>query len=523
MNVLLVDDQVNILSGLISALDWNGLGITNIRTATNAQKAKTILQTEKIDILLCDIEMPGENGLSLLRWARKRGMDFVCVFLTSHADFLYAKEAIQLDCFDYILQPAPMDEIQAVIAKAIHRVKETCEEKELQHYGALVKQTTAISFENLFGDWRAGQLFSQPELQATFRKFHLDLEEDSDCFLIWCHLLRWHAEPWSNHEWTYGLNNILTEVYGASEYKEIPFSVDHATVGWFFGASGGVFSKPDKVLLPLEKVYLTVSQYFPCDFAFYTTSVFPLKEIGEQLENLLTAKRDNVFQKKGIFHLDKTASQAQPLVGADNSQVERWRNLLHEGNGKMLREEIFRYLDALSDGEKINYQFLHVFWLQFQQVILNVLWNKGMDTEQMLPILNQGEKAQTVRDIQAAVAAATEQFESSSAAPLDEKELVKKVQKYVEDHLDQPLRVNDVADALFLSSNYLSRLFKSKCGVSLKQYIVNRKMESAQLLLKTTSLPIGTIASKMGYDNFSHFSQVYRKTMGVSPTEERKE
>lgn len=106
---------------------------------------------------------------------------------------------------------------------------------------------------------------------------------------------------------------------------------------------------------------------------------------------------------------------------------------------------------------------------------------------------------------------------------MDEKELVKKAQKYVEDHLDQPLRVNDVADALFLSSNYLSRLFKSKCGVSLKQYIVNRKMESAQLLLKTTSLPIGTIASKMGYDNFSHFSQVYRKTMGVSPTEERKE
>ena len=118
MTVLLVDDQIRILSGLISGLDWDALEVSSIRTATNAAQAKIILQEEHVDILLCDIEMPGENGLSLLRWARNRNMDFVCVFLTSHADFLYAKEAIQLNCFDYILQPARYDEIQATVARA---------------------------------------------------------------------------------------------------------------------------------------------------------------------------------------------------------------------------------------------------------------------------------------------------------------------------------------------------------------------------------------------------------------------
>ena len=130
MNVLLVDDQVRILSGLISGLDWAALGVTGIRTASSAQAAKTILLQEHVDILLCDIEMPGENGLSLLRWARQQGQDFVCVFLTSHADFLYAKEAIQLGSFDYILQPARYDEIQATIARAITRVKNDNAEKE---------------------------------------------------------------------------------------------------------------------------------------------------------------------------------------------------------------------------------------------------------------------------------------------------------------------------------------------------------------------------------------------------------
>ena len=111
MTVLLVDDQIRVLSGLISVLDWDTLGVTSIRTASSAAQAKEILSQEPVDILLCDIEMPGENGLSLLRWARSKGMDLVCVFLTSHADFLYAKEAIQLGCFDYILQPARYEDI----------------------------------------------------------------------------------------------------------------------------------------------------------------------------------------------------------------------------------------------------------------------------------------------------------------------------------------------------------------------------------------------------------------------------
>lgn len=82
-------------------------------------------------------------------------MDFVCVFLTSHADFLYAKEAIQLNCFDYILQPARYDEIQATVARAIARVKDTSAVKELLHYGAIAKSQEAALFQNLFSDWSA--------------------------------------------------------------------------------------------------------------------------------------------------------------------------------------------------------------------------------------------------------------------------------------------------------------------------------------------------------------------------------
>src|SRR5699024_100205 len=96
------------------------------------------------------------------------------------------------------------------------------------------------------------------------------------------------------------------------------------------------------------------------------------------------------------------------------------------------------------------------------------------------------------------------------------------VRKYVEDNLDQNLNVNGVAAALFMNGDYISRVFKNETGTPLKEYIIQRKMESARLLLTTTQLPVSVIASKLVYDNFSYFSQAYRRCMGVSPSEERK-
>ena len=95
--------------------------------------------------------------------------------------------------------------------------------------------------------------------------------------------------------------------------------------------------------------------------------------------------------------------------------------------------------------------------------------------------------------------------------------------KYVEDHMNQPLSIADIATHFFLNPDYLSRMFKNETGLPLKEYIISRKMESARTLLRTTQLPVNVIASKLGYDNYSYFSQVYRKMMGISPKDERKE
>jgi YesN/AraC family two-component response regulator len=121
MNVMILDDNKEIVSGMVSGIDWEMLGIAHVYGVNSAQKAREILVSKQIDICLCDIEMPVEDGLSFVRWAREEEYDFECIFLTSHAVFDYAREAILLNVFEYVLQPAKYEKIEDVIRRAIKK------------------------------------------------------------------------------------------------------------------------------------------------------------------------------------------------------------------------------------------------------------------------------------------------------------------------------------------------------------------------------------------------------------------
>ncbi|MDO5424185.1 MAG: response regulator [Eubacteriales bacterium] len=124
MNVLLVDDQEKILEATKKLVDWESLGVAEVFTADNAAAARRILASQAVEIVLVDIEMPGENGIELQKWIAEEYPQTACIFLTSHADFGYAQEAIRGGAFDYILQPASFAEIEKVVGRCIRRMEE---------------------------------------------------------------------------------------------------------------------------------------------------------------------------------------------------------------------------------------------------------------------------------------------------------------------------------------------------------------------------------------------------------------
>ena len=124
MNLLIVDDEYLVVEEVVTVTDWELLGITEIYSATNAVSAVRILNEKKIDIMICDIEMPKENGLSLIQWIQDMYPEIINIILTGYPDFNYARSAISLGVYRYLLKPIAFDELEETIASVVEKLEE---------------------------------------------------------------------------------------------------------------------------------------------------------------------------------------------------------------------------------------------------------------------------------------------------------------------------------------------------------------------------------------------------------------
>lgn len=95
---------------------------------------------------------------------------------------------------------------------------------------------------------------------------------------------------------------------------------------------------------------------------------------------------------------------------------------------------------------------------------------------------------------------------------------VRKAVAYIDANLSGELGLQIIADALRLSTSYLSGLFKKETGKTITAYIQNRRMEYAKNLLETTSLQVQTVAQHCGIWDVHYFSRVFKQTVGLTPT-----
>lgn len=137
MRLLIVDDEFFEIQGLLEDIHKEKIGITHILTANCYSQAVNIFMENKIDILLCDIEMPFGSGLDLVEWVKKNYPDTECIFLTCHDEFDFARQAIKLKCMDYILKPADADVVNSVLKSAVDHIRKNNKEDIYKEYGKL--------------------------------------------------------------------------------------------------------------------------------------------------------------------------------------------------------------------------------------------------------------------------------------------------------------------------------------------------------------------------------------------------
>ncbi len=515
MNLLIVDDQVKVVQGLLNSVDWKAYGIDGVFGAYSVASAMEIFDAHTIDVLLCDIEMPIENGLMLVSWVNQKQLDTRCILLTAHAKFSYAQQSVKLHVFDYILQPAPYETIASCVQRAVCDLVNCREQKHLTDLGeTFVSRETAIVGSALC-NWlnRSGNL-KDLSAYSTLGKLPTGSQP---CALALLQILRWtKIDDWTPELLAAAFHNIAEELFAACGQKTVLAPMNEEDYALLIWSDDLRLSRT--ALEQQFNLFLSVCQkYFGCVMALYIADdVIPSRMVDtwNRLEHL---RLDNVSRQSEVFYL----GQAAPLPerAFRMPEISLWAQQLKGDNPGIVEQEA----DELLSQEHITAKFLNIFYQDFLLAFHNALgtrnefWRETLSNPDNFKIYC--EAPASVEQMKRLIHLIVEHFRSLSVTP--SQELLQKIDSYIDSHMEEEISRQALANHVYLNADYLNRVVRQATGHSLKDYVAQRKLSRARMLLLTTHLPVAIIASKVGYGNAAHFSVSYKKQFGVTPMQTR--
>ncbi len=117
-HILVVDDEPPIRTMMQHILEANGY---ECRTAENASHARELLHETQADLMLCDINMPGESGMDFTRYVLSEFPDIATIMVTAVGDPLIAESMLKMGVYDYIIKPMDRNGLLISVGNAIRR------------------------------------------------------------------------------------------------------------------------------------------------------------------------------------------------------------------------------------------------------------------------------------------------------------------------------------------------------------------------------------------------------------------
>lgn len=102
-------------------------------------------------------------------------------------------------------------------------------------------------------------------------------------------------------------------------------------------------------------------------------------------------------------------------------------------------------------------------------------------------------------------------------------DVVGTVKRYVREHIQEDIYIADIARQVYLNEQYLMRTFKKTTGISILEFITGERLWLAKELLANTNYPINRVADMVGYGNYSYFTKIFKRNVGMTPQAYRQE
>lgn len=494
--LLVVDDEIWFREGLVQLISSNQLGWEVVGEASDGEEAMLSVELNKPDLIITDINMPVMDGLQFMEWLSHMHPDIKVIILTGYRDFEYAQRALRYGAVEFLLKPFSLDEAYRVLRQAY-------EELRLKQLNIrLTKQQRQIELfrSALFGfpcERGVRQEWIQQWKGASFYILHIDSYD----------LPGKNYNPDDIDLLYYAITNIIQELQQRHAVEGIYLPLRKETFAFLFKHEPAVETYHEAVIesvrhfmrLEINWLKLGILEGFD-ELATQFTTSFNLQGEGvledsaamdsftllkEEILSLLITSDLSAVEQRIMEYVERTVTSELQICKM------RMYTLVSVLSSILLTD--FKHIRAEVTGEDFNPAQI----LEFRSVQEILLWarEKGAD---FLSIFKQWLNSQ-------------------------QDDIVYQAKQYIKNQYYSDCSLHAVAAYVHVTPNYLSNLFKRETGIGLTNYVSQLRIEEAKGLLQYTRLKMTEIAERVGFDNSSYFTVVFKQLTGVSPRSYRRQ
>ena len=491
--VMIVDDEEPVLDSFTYILRKDVTDFTLCGKARSGTEAVSMIQKLTPDLVFMDIQMPGIDGLEAIRQVRHQVPNTVFILATAYERFDIAQKAIPLGVFSYMVKPISRKTLLEELAKVknhldqlrerdkhtlddIHLLKKTKEDEKNRFLRSLI--------------WRDPD---ENEWNEFLQLFHISCDQGS-LYLI---------EPIGD----------ISEDLKSKLYESIIEKIQYKykCLGTLAAGRMLMFFPEERNLNNLDfHLKEVVNILSPYNFVLGRGSVYPLSSLhtsfSEAFRPFATAEKK---EKSYFAKRERIQSICSSILNPDNSGTQ---NLFEE-----YWIEIFNSFSfSVAQGKMV--------------ALFTRLLSK-LDSHVLTVLDLNIDPAEEIMDL-----SSVEEWQKWSAHIIKHFQEVNKLsdqQSYprplitalanIRENYQKPLQLSMVADECGITGSYLSRLFKEHLDTTFIDYINRFRLNKAIILLEEKKYSIKEISYIVGYQDPNYFSRIFRRHMGISPSDLEKE
>ena len=512
--VLIADDEQNIREGLKYILDWEELGFEIIGEAANGDDVLSFILKQNPSLVLLDIRMPKMYGTDIIKIAREKGFKGKFIILSGYSDFTYAQTAIRYGASFYLTKPIDEDELLASVSKVKSELDK--EHSNLDNIQLLKsKAKNVILHEIITGSYESG-LLTPDELEemnlnadiyqvVIYEKFGMNPADVSYSFSDLLKITNRGNHTFEHFEEEGNEVILLKGSFALSKFQNFLSHYEQnppqpgSPLDSLFLAYGRPVDSLDTVYISYEEASTLLKRRFYCIQGQHTLGFEELPDTHKQ--NLeITEEKANEFYN---LLTDYLMAFNRKKVAETLFELEEF--------AYNVKDDIISVRLFLTDlyfriKEKVNYTYSS----------LEIPFPTNAEA------IDQIENCHYLYEIILFISEQTEKVFIASGNSSKNTNILDDIFYYIDHNYQNNIKLESIAPLFGYNSAYLGKIFTKTAGESFNSYIDHKRIDYSKELLKENRLKVYEIAEQVGYKNVDYFHKKFKKYVGVSPVEYRK-